>query len=781
MIMKKFTFILALCCIAFIGKAQVIHDETFDYPVSGLILEPTWTNTLSTNSAAVGTIGNLSADPLSYGDANGLYALSGAGKLVTSDYTSGGNDFKVVKSITPTSSGVIYLSLLCKPGVAQNQSNSEIMGLSIAGSNGPKVLIGKGVTTITDFRFATTRASSSSADYRWSTREFTDISQTFLLVVKYDWAAHTASLFINPVIASASEPTPDVIDNTSAKDVLLVPIDGIRFRTNGSSAARFAVSGVRVSTTWAAAVGKQVAPLASPTASAASSITNSTFVANWTPSANATGYEVAVYASTVLVKTITVAGQSSSSVSVSGLNSNTDYTYKVTAVADKITYANSFPSADSPVVTTAGLSAPTMGVATNITTNGFTANWSSVANASGYDVMVMLNGNLVKTIPVDGQASSSVAIADLQMGTSYSYKVIAKGDINSTPSVAGLCNTEAMAVASITTDFGVAAIWGPPVPSPSTNLPLNGNYPTWKVNGFTLEKALFYAGSSTGPYGESHTNVISFDKLLTASVVFPVVSSVAQIEFHANSGSDAKSIALEELASDNVTWLPVGASPYITNKVEAVYVENISRATPTTFRLRNNATSSMNLSQIIVRSSLPTTTALPSPTDIGAATGIAAGAFTASWTPVANAVGYIVSVSNYGKAINKNYHVEGQSTSSYSIIGLDSASMCTYKVAAVGDGVSYSNSLLSVASASFKLEAGLLGIQTPTIARFVTVAGKTIFASEVGNFEIYNLQGSKIAMALNLNTFNTNLPRGMYVVRFTNGAKSTITRKIVIQ
>ena len=777
--MKKITSFIAFLAFVLIANAQVLHDETFNYASASLLTESTWTNTLSTNSAAVGTIGNLSADPLSYGDANGMYALSGAGKLVTSDYTSGGNDFKVVKALpTPVSSGVIYMSLLFKPGIAQNQSNSEIMCLSIAGSNGPKVLVGKGTVTATNFRFATTRASSSSTDYRWASTEYPDINQTFLLVVKYDWTAKTASLFVNPVIGSATEPTPDVIDNNSAKDVLAA-IDGFRFRCNGSSAARFQVSGVRISTSWAAAVGKQVAELAIPAVSAASAIANSGFNANWTPVANAIGYEVSVYASGLLVKTVSVTGQATVTAAITGLNSGTAYTYKVSAVADKITFANSQLSADSPTVTTLGLQTPATGVASDITSSSFTANWTSVANATGYDVIVYQNTTLLKTVSVSGQTTSSTSITGLIMGTTYSYKVVAKGTIDSTPSVASTCNTTSTNVSSISTDFSQIGVWGNPVAPPSTNLPVNGNYPTWKSNGFSFEKALIYGGSTTGVNGETHTNAISFDKLITAAVVFPTVNSVAQVEIHANSGSDAKSIVLEELAADGTTWTLINT--YNTNKLEATFIENISRSTPTTFRLRNNVTSSMNVSQIIVRPTLPTTTALPSPTGIGAATGLAAGAFTASWSPVANATGYIVSVWNYGKPTSKNFTVTGQATNTYNVIGLDSASLCTYKVAAIGDGIVYSNSLLSLPSASFAITAGLMAVENPSVSSFISTYGKTIVASEIGYIEVYNLQGVRVLQARYADKLNTNLINGLYIVRHTNISGKKMVQKIVIQ
>ena len=777
--MKKITSIIAFLALVLIANAQVLHDETFNYTSANLLTESTWTNTLSTNGAVTGTIGNISSDPLSYGDANGMYALSGVGKLITSDYTSGGNDFKVVKSLpSSVTTGVVYMSLLCKPGVTQGQSNAEIMALSIGGGNGPKVLIGKGSVDAAKFRFATTRASSSNADYRWATTEYTDVSQTFLLVVKYDWVAKTASLFVNPVIASTTEPTPDVVDNNSAKDVL-APIDGIRFRVNGSSAAKFQVSGVRVSTSWAAAVGKQVAELPAPTVGAASSVTNTGFTANWSAVTGAIGYEVAVYANPVLVKTVSVTGQATTNSVISGLNSNTAYTYKVTAIADKITFGNSQPSNESAVVTTTGLSVPVVGVPSDVTSSSFTANWTSVANATGYDIIVYQNTTLLKTLNASGQSAASLSINGLQMGTTYSYKVIAKGTLDSSPSIAAICNTTAVNVNAINTNFGDAMVWGAPVPPPSTNLPLNGNYPSWKSNGFSFDHALIYGGSTTGVNGETHLNTISFDKLTTAAVVFPTVNSVAQIEIHANSGSDAKSIVLEELASDNTTWNLINT--YTTNKLEATYVENITRSTPATFRLRNNVTSSMNVSQIIVRPTLPTTSALPTPAAPNAATSLVAGGFTASWTPVANATGYVVSVWNYAKPVNQNFTVTGQATNTYNVIGLDSASLCTYKVAAIGDGITYSNSLLSAPSASFAIAAGLLAVHNPTISNQIRNIGKTVFVPELGEIEVYNLQGVRLIQAQNVNQVCTNLKTGLYLVKFTNQKGQMYSNKLILQ
>ena len=781
--MKNITLLLVFLVNVIVSNAQVILDETFNYAGNSLTTEPTWTT--SSNTGAIGTIGGLTADPLAYGDTNGQYALSGLGKLVTSDYTSGGTDYKTVKSITPVSSGVIYMSLLFKPIYRQKQSQSEIMALSIAGSNGPKVLVGKGTVTSSSFRFATTRASSSNTDYRFAATEYSDTTATFLLVVKYDWTTKTASLFVNPAIASASEPTPDVIDNNSAKDVAAA-IDGLRFRVTGSSQARFSVSGVRVSTSWAAAVGKVVPQLTVPTVQAATVLSNSGFTANWTPVANALSYDISIYTGTTLVKTVNAVGQNTSSAIITGLNSGTLYTYKVVAIADKINYSNSNPSSDSPSVTTTGISVPTVAVASNISTSGFTANWTPVANATGYDVLLYLNTTLVGTTTVTGQALANHNFTGLQMGTTYHYKVVAKGNgsgvLDSTPSETITCNTTSQNIASVTTNFAETAVWGNPVPTPQTNLPATGFYPTWMANGFTFNHAVIYAGTQTGTKGESHTNAISFDKLTTANVVFPTVSSVAQIEVHVFSGSDAKLIALEELTGPD-TWTPVNALnvTYTTNKLESAIIENVSRSSASTFRVRNAGTTSMNVSQIIVRSTLPTTSELPAPTGIGVATGLVAGGFTASWTPVANATGYVVSVWDYAKPVNKNFVVTGQATNSYNVIGLDSASMCTYKVAAIGDGITYSNSLLSAPSASFAIAAGLLAVQNPGYSNYVSVVGKEIIVSEPADIEVYSLQAYRLVSIKNITKVNTSLPAGLYIVRYTTLDGKINNQKVIIK
>ncbi|MDD2797246.1 MAG: T9SS type A sorting domain-containing protein [Bacteroidales bacterium] len=96
-----------------------------------------------------------------------------------------------------------------------------------------------------------------------------------------------------------------------------------------------------------------VSILTTPTVSDATTPTNQGFTANWSDVANESSYKVNVYDGTnALVKTVTgIAANSTSSV-ITGLSSNTNYTYKVIAVGDGVSTGNSVESAASNSVRT---------------------------------------------------------------------------------------------------------------------------------------------------------------------------------------------------------------------------------------------------------------------------------------------------------------------------------------------------------------------------------------------------------------------------------------------
>jgi hypothetical protein len=667
------------------------------------------------------------------------------GKTINSNLTSS-SDYKsyLLFTSTPYSTGTIYLSFLFKAGIAQSQANSEIMSLTEGSSSGPKILVGKGIVTVTNYRFATSRGSSSSTDYKWGTTEFSDINQVILLVVKYDFSTQTSSLFVNPTIGTTSEPTPEIIDNTSA--TIRATLNGIRFRTQGSSAARFNVGGVRVSTTWTAAVAIPAIPLDIPVINAATNVNNSGFTASWTAVANAKGYDVLVYQGPTLVNTTNATGQATESIAVTGLSSNTSYTYKVVAKGDGVIFKTSDPSVVSSEFTTLGLPSPIVGVANAITSSGFTANWSTVTNAMGYDVYVYLLTDLVSTTNVIGQTTASASITGLTMGTSYTYKVIAVGDgttnQNSTLSASSPeVITTALAVDNINTNFGDGT-WGHVYPQPISNLP--SVYSFYAVNGYYISDGVIYGSTQTGPKGEIHTNVIRIKNNVSAKLELPTVNSLKQIEIHTSGSAPAlgipKTFYLREYNIGTLSWeiLPVGT--YNQTAADTIYIINIDRSSaPSKFRIENNSTSSLNISQIITRTTTPSTLVAPT---IGAATAISGSGFTANWTPNdANSTGYKIFVyATVGTttSLRNTFTVDGQSTTNFAVTGIDTAKICTYKVSAIGDGGNlYLDSYLSNASASFpvaRLATPVVGIATA-----IASSGFTANWTPVANASSYDI------------------------------------------
>jgi len=254
---KTFTLFFALCLFSMISQGQVLLDEIFNYSVSNLAQEPTWTTNPAGTPPVVGTGRNIVTPALTYITTDGTYILSDKGKTIKSDYASGAADYWSYKKFIATSinSGKVYLSFMLKPGAAQKQSQSEVFGIgdSLGSGSGPKVWIGKGTVTA-NFKLGTTRGSGTGADIKWRTAEFTDTLATMLVVLKYDFTTTTSYLFVNPTLGSTVEPTPDAFDDVSS--TIRTQLGSIRFRVNGNNRAYFNVSGARVSQTWAEAVAR---------------------------------------------------------------------------------------------------------------------------------------------------------------------------------------------------------------------------------------------------------------------------------------------------------------------------------------------------------------------------------------------------------------------------------------------------------------------------------------------------------------------------------------------
>lgn len=388
--MKKIILPIIFSAFAYAAGATVYLNETFNYSVTSLAQESSWT---TAGTLTTGTGRNIISTPLTYSDNGKTYILSGTGKTLNSDVATS-TDYKSYKPFSPTAvnTGQVYLSFLYKPGVAQSQTNSEVMGLADGTSQGPRLWVGKGTLNTANFRFGLTRGITTGASIIWNSTEYSDTQATFLIVIKYDFSNNTASVFINPALGTISEPTAAITDNTTS--TFRTQLNNLWLRCTGSSAAKFNIGGICVASTWAEVVADKNTPkLVSPTVGTATSVTGEGFIANWSTVSNAQGYKVKVYQSTTLVGTFPVNGNSVSSLVINGLLPNTTYTYKVIATGDGINFTDSDESAASESFNTlnTGIDA--------INTNFGDGTWgeTAVSYTSGSYPTTTINGfNLVK-------------------------------------------------------------------------------------------------------------------------------------------------------------------------------------------------------------------------------------------------------------------------------------------------------------------------------------------------------------------------------------------------
>ena len=162
MSMKKITLLFMLCSFALLTKADIVIDELFDYGVSNLANEASWTHS---GTMTTGTGRNIETGGLVYSNAGGIYIHSGLGKKINHDYSAGSN-YISYRTFPSVSTGSIYLSFLYQANGDQGQTASEILGLSHSTTNSAlKPWAGKQADqTKNPFRLGVTRSSTTGGD-----------------------------------------------------------------------------------------------------------------------------------------------------------------------------------------------------------------------------------------------------------------------------------------------------------------------------------------------------------------------------------------------------------------------------------------------------------------------------------------------------------------------------------------------------------------------------------------------------------------------------------------
>lgn len=149
-------------------------------------------------------------------------------------------------------------------------------------------------------------------------------------------------------------------------------------------------------------------------------------------------------------------------------------------------------------------------------------------------------------------------------------------------------------VEKIATNFGDGS-WGTAV----TTAYASGTYPSSSINGFILTKAFLLSGSVSCGSGETHTNRILLGKNTElATLEFPTLKTIGELEIHAATGTDIMSFRLEEWSGNQ--WQSLGT--FTTRKSpDSIYVIPVVRNSETKLRIANNTGSGLYVYKLVSR------------------------------------------------------------------------------------------------------------------------------------------------------------------------------------
>ncbi|MFR9165425.1 MAG: DUF5689 domain-containing protein [Dysgonomonas sp.] len=303
----KLFLIIALTCFPFIGNAQLLLTENFEYADGDLIGQGDWVQQGSVATFPLQVVNN----PLTYAG----YLDVATGKSVALA-NSGQDAYKVFEEQT---SGDTYYSALVNFTEVQssNAQGEYFIHFGEGGSSffGGRVMVKKSADG-TKMQFGITRAGTSTLTI-WDATEY-ELNITHLIVVKYSIVAgeknDVVSLFVNPE-TSGVEPSPNAVSGTeTGADISSIKSIGIRQGT-GSRTPLGHIGALRVAKSWAELFGST--PVITPKITL--SPKNATFGM--------------VYKGTAYKKVINVKGENlKGDITVSGLTSG-----EVTASATTIT------------------------------------------------------------------------------------------------------------------------------------------------------------------------------------------------------------------------------------------------------------------------------------------------------------------------------------------------------------------------------------------------------------------------------------------------------------
>ena len=226
--------------LSFHGKAQLLFEENFSYPVGDLLVNHGWTahsgagtNSIATTTASISYPGYLSS-----GIGNETLLLAS------------GED--VNKGFTSQTTGVVYTSFLANVTSAGTTGDYFFhLGQAVIGTAyKARVFVKNDGSGNLAFGITHTGGASNTPVYTGNTYA---LNTTYLIVIKYTFVAGTAndivSLIINPVIGAAEPPATVTAADAAQGDPTDLGTVALRQGTAGNT-VNVKLDGIRVGLTW---------------------------------------------------------------------------------------------------------------------------------------------------------------------------------------------------------------------------------------------------------------------------------------------------------------------------------------------------------------------------------------------------------------------------------------------------------------------------------------------------------------------------------------------------
>jgi len=458
-----------------------------------------------------------------------------------------------------------------------------------------------------------------------------------------------------------------------------------------------------------------------PVATNATSITNTSFQANWNAATSATSYKLDVslnnaFSSFVAgYNNLTVNGTSQS---VTGLTQGTQYYYRVRAVNASGTSGSS----NTILVTTPEPPpAPVAIAATNITQTGFQANWNALTGATSYQLDVSLNNSFssfvtgYNNLTVNGTNQS---VTGLTAGTNYYYRVRAvnangtSGNSNIITVLTVPPNPVATGATNITqTSF--QANWNASTGATSyqldvslnnsfssfvtgyNNLTVNGT--NQSVTGLIAGTTYYYRVRAVNANGTSSNSNIITVLTVPPNPVATDATNVTNTSFQANwnAATSASSYKLDVSLNNAFSSFVTGYNNLTVNGTNQS-VTGLTQGTQYYYRVRAvNASGTSGSSNTIL-----VTTPEPPPVPVAiAATNITQTGFQANWNASTGATSYQLDVStnNEFSSFVTGYNNLTVNGTNQSVTGLIAGTTYYYRVRAINaNGTSSNSNIITV-------------------------------------------------------------------------------------